>query len=228
MAKVLFTAVVADMRNKLNGTVFSKNRSGAYVRTKVSPVNAQTSDQTIVRQRLASLSAQWRGLTESQRNGWIAATEYFPRTDQFGNTYLMSGLSLFVSLNTNNLTIGEAVLTDAPAPREIPEFNIVSVTADESASTVSVALSEAVPANFALVLQATAQQSAGVNFFKNKYRQIGVFAAATATPVAIGTEYEAKFGNIISGQKISVRGYLICVLNGQAGIPTTADTIAVG
>jgi hypothetical protein len=29
MAKVLFTAVVADMRNKLNGTVFSKNRYGA-------------------------------------------------------------------------------------------------------------------------------------------------------------------------------------------------------
>ena len=44
MAKILTTAIVADIRNKLNGSVFSKNRYGAYVRTKVTPVNPQTDD----------------------------------------------------------------------------------------------------------------------------------------------------------------------------------------
>ena len=43
MAKIKMTAIVADMRNKLNGSVFSRNRGGAYIRTKVTPINPQTS-----------------------------------------------------------------------------------------------------------------------------------------------------------------------------------------
>ncbi len=66
MAKIKMTAIVADIRNKLNGTVFAKNRGGAYMRTKVTPVNRQTSDQSTVRNRLGSFAQGFRGLTQDQ------------------------------------------------------------------------------------------------------------------------------------------------------------------
>ena len=53
MAKILMTAIVADIRNKLNGSVFSKNRYGAYVRTKVTPVNPQSTAQQNTRNNLS-------------------------------------------------------------------------------------------------------------------------------------------------------------------------------
>jgi hypothetical protein len=49
MAKIKFGMMMTDARGKLGGHVFSKNRSGAYVRTKVTPVNGQTTAQTGVR-----------------------------------------------------------------------------------------------------------------------------------------------------------------------------------
>lgn len=45
MAKIKFGMMMTDARGKLGGQVFSKNRSGSYVRTKVTPVNPQTTTQ---------------------------------------------------------------------------------------------------------------------------------------------------------------------------------------
>ena len=102
MARVLFTAVVADMRNKLNGTVFSKNKSGAYTRTKVTPVNPQSASQTQNRQRLSRFSQLWRTLSIAAITAWndLAKSQPFG-TDVFGNPKFLSGLSLFVKLNSN-------------------------------------------------------------------------------------------------------------------------------
>src|SRR3546814_3353017 len=49
ISKVKFGALMTDARGKLGGHVFSKNRAGSYLRTKVTPVNQQTSYQTSVR-----------------------------------------------------------------------------------------------------------------------------------------------------------------------------------
>ena len=63
MAKIKLSAIVSEMRGKLNGSVFSKNRGGAYIRTKVTPVNPQSLAQGLVRATLTNLSQAWRGLT---------------------------------------------------------------------------------------------------------------------------------------------------------------------
>src|SRR5437867_2761155 len=116
MAKLLFTAVVADMRNKLNGTVFSKNRYGAYARTKVTPVNPQSTAQQNQRNTLSTNSAAWRGLTEAQRQSWIDGAINFPTTDIFGNSKILSGQALYVKFNNNLASIGVAPIDTAPTP----------------------------------------------------------------------------------------------------------------
>jgi len=46
--KMKFGAIVVDGRGKIGGHVASKNRGGAYLRTKVTPSNPQTGYQAAV------------------------------------------------------------------------------------------------------------------------------------------------------------------------------------
>lgn len=220
MAKLLFTAVVAGMRNSLAGTVFSANRSGAYVRTKVTPINPQTGDQSLVRNRLASLASNWALLSEAERALWNAATVDYPRTDQFGQTYYMSGLNLYMSLNTNLETAGQNTINE-PQPKELfPEYQLVSAVADASGQTFTLTMTDAVPAGWTLIVQATPQVSPGKTFVKNLFRQVDTKAAGSANPQAIGAGYIAKFGALATGYKIGIKTYIINNVSGQASVPT--------
>lgn len=227
MAKVLFTAVVADMRNKLNGTVFSKNRYGSYTRTKVTPVNPQTTAQQNARNILSTNSQNWRGITEAQRQSWIDAAPDFPFTDIFGNSKILSGQALYVKLNNNLNIVGELAIAAAPTPVSIPAFSLTLVTADDSANTVIVTGTTPVPANFALVFQATPNVTPGKSFVKNLFRNTSIQAAAATSPYNISADYIALFGDPVTGMKIFVRAFLVSTISGQAGIPVQAQTIVV-
>jgi len=83
--KIKFGALVVDGRGKIGGHVASKNRGGAYLRTKVTPVNPQTSFQNAVRNRLTAFAQAWRGLAASQRAAWNSSVSDFSKTDIFGD-----------------------------------------------------------------------------------------------------------------------------------------------
>lgn len=228
MAKILTTAIVADIRNKLNGSVFSKNRYGSYVRTKVTPVNPQTTAQQNVRNRLATNSQAWRGLTESQRQSWIDAAPSFPVTDIFGNTKILSGNALYVQLNNNLAALGLSAITTAPAPVAIPAITSFSLDIANSALAVEAGFAPTpVPANFAMILEATPQVSPSINFVKNKFRVVTIVDAAATSPKSFGTEYSAMFGVPVIGKKVFARVRMVSKTTGQAGIPVQAQTIVV-
>ena len=227
MAKILFTAVVADMRNKLNGTVFSKNRYGAYTRTKVTPVNPQTTAQQNARNRLATQSQAWRGLTEAQRQAWIDGSFNFPQTDIFGNSKILSGQALYCKLNSNLDLTGTAAIADIPTPEAIPALAISGVAADDSANTVIITATTPVPAGFSMVVFATPNITPGRNFVKNQFRFVQAFAAAAAGPFDISAAYTALFGDPVEDMKIFARCFYISTTTGQAGIPVQASTVVV-
>jgi len=228
MAKILTTAIVADIRNKLNGSVFSKNRYGSYVRTKVTPVNPQTSAQQNTRNNLATNSQGWRDLTESQRQGWISGAANFPFTDIFGNSKILSGSALYVKLNNNLVASGFPAISDCPSPVAIPALALGSFTADESTGVVSLAFTDTpVPADFSLAIQTTGNVGAGKSFVKNLFRQVAYIAAAGASPAIITAEFAAVFGAPVAGQKIFARAFLVSNITGQAGIPVQTMTIVV-
>ncbi len=227
-AKVLFTAVVADMRNKLNGTVFSKNRYGAYTRTKVTPVNPQTTAQQNARNRLSTNSQAWRGLTESERQGWIDAAVNFPFTDIFGNSKILSGQALFVKLNTNLSLIVGTPLTSAPSPIAIPALNSITAVADASAQSLNITIDPTpVPADFNLNFFTTGNVTPGKNFVKNLFRFTESASAATGPTLDISASFLAVHGDPVEDQKIFVRAQLVSRLTGQAGIPIQTVTIVV-
>lgn len=225
MAKLLFTAIVADMRNKLNGTVFSKNRYGAYARTKVSPVNPQTPRQSAIRAIFGSLSQAWRGLTEEQRLAWINAAPNFPVTDQFGNIRYLSGNALFVRLNTVLLNAGEAQMSMPPSPEGVTAAYIMGASGNISSTTITITLSDAVGAEETVIVEATPVMSAGKNYFANLLRQVMVTPSGdTPNPTDLWDAYAAAYGAPTAGAKIGVAVYTVNINTGETS-PKSTDVL---
>lgn len=226
MAKIKTTAIVADIRNKLNGSVFSKNRYGSYVRTKVTPVNPQSTAQQNVRNRLSTQAQAWRGLSESQRQAWINAAAGFPFTDIFGDTKILSGSALYVKLNNNLAGAGQAAISAPPSPVAIPALVLGTFTAAETAGAISLAFTDTpVPTGFSIMIDMTGNVGAGKSFVKNLFRRVTTVAAAATSPVTLTSAFAAVHGAPIEGQKIFVRAFLVSTVTGQAGIPVQAMAI---
>lgn len=223
--KVLTTAIVADIRNKLNGTVFAKNRYGLYARTKVTPTNPQTTQQQANRAAFGNSSSGWKGLTQDQRNAWIAAAVNFPVIDIFGNSHILAGNALYTRLNRNLDAIGESPISDPPAPVAIPPATVTGLTASEGSSTITATFDVAtVPAGFNLLVYATPLIIPSRLFVKNRLRVLGE-ATITANNAALYSMWNSRFGTLTEGMRITVRAALVSINTGQIGVPSEVTTI---
>lgn len=229
MAKFTPGAIVSEVRNKIAATVFSRNAAGAVIRNRVTPINRRSSTQTNRRQVLASFAAQWRGLTQVQRDGWVAAAQNFPRQDNLGQTIIPTGEQLYVEFNANLNLIGASAITSAPAPTSFDVLTISSITADAGVGDeLSIAFTPTVPTGYAMVVRATRQVSPGKQFMgPSDFRFVKSVAAAQTSPQDILTEYEALFGTLTEGQKVFVEIFLVDIATGQAGQKVRASTIVV-
>lgn len=226
MAKVKFSALISEMRNKLNGSVFSKNRGGNYLRNKVTPVNPNTSFQVAARSLLTGFAQAWRSLTQAQILAWNNAVQDFKKTDIFGDLKTPSGINLFSRLNINLSNVGQAPINDPPLPTEVIPTGALTVAAAAGAGTVSIDNGGAGTGTAtAWLIEATSPQSPGKNFVKSEFRVIGYSIPNAVTPLAQGANYTTKFGGMVAGQKIFVRCTPIEVNTGIAGMPQIAQAI---
>lgn len=224
--KALFGSLLVDGRGKLGGHVYSKNRGGSYVRTKVTPVNPQTAAQNDVRTNFTSISQAWRALTAIQQAAWNAAVDNFKTTNVFGSLKTPSGAQLYMRLNRHLHTIGIASISTPPAPSTTTAPTSVSVTTSVAGNQFDVAFAATpVPAGYKLVIRATNLQSPGITFMKNRYRVIKVIDAAGASPADIYTEYTTKFGALVAGQKVGVGIALYSKTTGLRSLEITQESI---
>lgn len=214
MAKIKFGMMMTDARGKLGGQVFSKNRSGAYVRTKVTPVNGQTTAQTGVRSIFGAISQQWSGLTQPQRDAFDGAVEDWARTDIFGDLKNPTGKNLYQRLNNQLIVAGLSPITAPPLKLEMPDAVVSVVNIDLTADTITLTGADA-NASTRVVVFATAPLSQGTKFVKNRLRQIDSFAGNAAVPGDLYTAYVAKFGAPLAAQNI-VFGIKYVLATGQA------------
>jgi hypothetical protein len=216
--KAKFGSIVVDGRGKLGGHVYSKNRGGAYVRTKVTPVNPQSTAQLAVRAFFTSLSQGWRSLTSAQREAWNGAVENFQRTDIFGDIKKPSGINLYMRLNQNILNAGGTAIDTPPAPGLTPEIVTFSSAPDSTPQTFSLVFAPSpIPADAAYVVECTPSLSPGKSFIKNQYRVVIVLPAADVTPTDILAAYQAKFGELTGGQIVGIRVKSVDLLTGVSG-----------
>lgn len=228
MAKVKFSALISEMRNKLNGSVFSRNRGGNYLRNKVTPINPSTSFQVGARNLLTSFAQGWRSLTQAQRDSWNAAVSSFATTDIFGDIKNPTGLQLYIRLNVNISNAGGAAILVPPLVLGSTALTTLSAVVDDSANTFILTFAPTpVPAGFTMYIEATAPVSAGIKNFNSKFRRVTTLAAGTATGADINAAYVLKFGSPVTGQKIGIRAKLIRIATGEVSLALVTDTIVV-
>lgn len=225
MAKVKFSGFgITDMRGKVNGHVASKNRAGAYIRTKVTPVNPNTSYQQNVRATLTNFSQAWRALTQPQRDAWNAAVPDFATTDIFGDLRNPTGKNLFTKLNTNLTNIGQPTTNIPPALDAVDAVFAGTVTISVGTPTYEVDFTGA-GSNVHVLVWATPSVSAGKSFVKSEYRLIGSFSGSASSPFDFESAYLSKFGAPTIGEKVFIALQPINSLTGQAGTRSESSAI---
>lgn len=214
--KIKFGAIVADGRGKIGGHVASKNRSGAYMRTKVTPTNPNTIAQSEVRSLFASLSQNWRMLTPAERLAWNNAVSDWQSTDIFGDIKKPTGLNLYVKLNANLSSVSAGLLTLPAQKGETPSAYPVSATYSLATKSVTLVMSDNSGDTIDVIVRATPPVSPGVSFVKSELRVIGNYQGALGTVVASG--YVAKFGDLVIDSNVFVSTQFV-MSNGQKTVP---------
>lgn len=226
MAKIKWSGIgIVDGRGKINGTVLSKNRGGAYARVKVTPTNPRSAAQMFVRSNLAFLAQKWRTLTQNERDAWSGAVQNYTRTDVFGDVKTPTGYGLFMRINTALRDASTQLFFNIPAP----PVEIVGVKSVDGVpgdpgdpGSISVSFDDDASGNGYLLIDASQPLSQGVSTAGSRYKRIAneeildfenTFAMADFV-----SKYESIYGQIPEGQKIFVR-VTVMMSNGQRGVP---------
>lgn len=228
MAKIKFGMMMTDARGKLGGHVFTKTRVGATIRTKVTPVNRRTSAQMGVRAAFGSISQLWSNDPTVEREAWEAAAADLPRNNIFGDQYILSGKSYFMSANQNRHILQQPPLLAPAEPEPGVTVTLLDTITDSALDELKLHIdlsSETLGSNN-LVIAATRPNSLGRNNFSGQYRiiQVGV-PTSGSDEYDIFADYSARFGEPVVGKKISFQVHLIQADTGLATPPVVATVV---
>lgn len=172
------------------GTVFSRNRFGAYIRPRTKPVNPNTERQSEVRAVLRNLAIAWNNdLDADQREGWEVYAANVPWLNRLGDEVRLTGMNMYLR---SNLVVSEAALTrvdDAPTVYELGASPVLGATvADTSAQTLSIGYDNgeawANEVGGALIVYMGRPQNPARTFYGNPWRFAGKVAGAATPPTS--------------------------------------------
>jgi hypothetical protein len=230
MAKIKTSALVADIKGTVGGNVFASNKGGNYVRRGKKPTNANTEKQQAVRSAFGAQSGLWRTLTDAQRRSWIEGAVNFPYMDSLGEMKVYSGQQLFNKLNNNLIQYGQTTLEVCPTPQTFPALAWANIVNNKTANVleITVAFNESliVPADFVLVISATAVLSNGIESpARQRFKNITTLPATTDVDgLSVVSEYDENFNVMESGTTIFMGAMLVNTLSGESSPMVTLKT----
>lgn len=206
MALIKLGSLAQDVRGSQNGLTFSRNKGGAYVRQKVSPVQPRTPAQLAVRENFSLNTKRWSGtMTQADRDSWTAYATTYPYTNVFGDASVLTGLAMSVARNQVLNQCGVASILAAPTDNSVTPIPVVLSFQTESGpfgldfSTAA----QAAPADTLYYVFATPALPAGRNPGESIYRFLNTYApVAAATTVDLTDDWSNLFGAAVSGQII--------------------------
>jgi hypothetical protein len=230
MAKVKFTAIVAQMRGKLAGSVFARGRYGNYIRTLTSPINSNTPALERVRSLFNNVVTGWYNLTDDQRAAWGGSASVAGKQTSFGESFNYTGRVLYIHLNRNLQEIGEALITEPPVLNPVESFSNFagSIKTTPGSEDISIDFSPAIDANTKVIIYATPVLSRGSVYVNpNKYKKVAVLDNTFVSGDSIMTEYIDVFKTMpATGQRVGFKMKAISKASGKDEYPLTS--VAVG
>ena len=224
----LFLNKWGDIRGSVGDLTFSANAGGAYIRSKVTPMNPMTAKQLAARARLAALSSEFSTtLTDEQRQGWIDLAKLTPYTNIFGDKRYLNGVSMYVKVNSVLMLIGQPTLTNAPINLACRPLTLTVNTIPTTAAPIfNISVLATVSATESIIMYCTQSLPPAVNFVKNLYRVS--FVQAGAEGGALDMEFDPSIGTVNIGQKMHAMFMRVDHTTGgmTLGVPAEATIIA--
>lgn len=186
MALIRLGPTVADARGSIGSNVFSRNRSGAYIRSRVKPTNPSTALQSAARNRVATCqSAYHTTLTDAQRNGWesAAASATFP--NKLGEMTKITALNLFVMINTLRLEGGQAIIAACPPPPFKASVPALTITASAATGIIITAIAPALAVGDRLFWYLSSVKSNAVNYYRGPWESRDFVQSTDVAPITI-------------------------------------------
>lgn len=122
MAKIKLSALVSDIKGKMEGTVFARNGGGLYMRNNPIGVQKMTAKWGANKSRFASVVSSWRELTAKQQAYWNEMAVNYTGHSIFGDDRKRSGYELFVKINQTLITSGLPAVLEPQMPVEFPDL----------------------------------------------------------------------------------------------------------
>lgn len=221
MAKFTPGPMVAAVSGKQGGTIFSRNRYGAYTRYHAIPVQPGTVYQLNQRGLIGTFSQAFQNLTDEQRQAWRTWAQANPVVDSLGQQQVLTGHAAYVKINTRIYRMDGSFINDPPVAAPPQSIQLTSGTAFASTQAVSVVF-EATPllAGQHAIVDAAVVFSPAKLYVKNLYKQVLVTEAAEASPISCGDEIVERFGVLKEGQIIHIRARVGDEASGLYSAPT--------
>lgn len=216
---------ITNLSGKAGGSVYAHNRGGSYVRNFAVPSNPQTAAQSAARAAFGAWAATWRTLTQESRNAWDEAAKNFPYVDRFGDSKVMSGENLFISLNRNLQLIGVSQITEPPTRSGAagivslnPSLELAAGGAAWASGVVDATLTAGAGSGTRYAVYATVPVSAGISYVKNRYKYLGYLSSADVTQDS-GTTLSDLYASVFSlpseGAKVFIRVVPVSASTGE-------------
>ena len=224
---------IGQISGRIAGSVFSRNRGGAYIRNGAIPSASNTDRALEVKGIMGVVSQAWANLTANERAAWFRFAQSHPVTNRLGRSITLTGNNWFTKCNTILLGVAEDQILlppTAPAPSGVViEDFAVTVTAptlDPSVFTVTVG-DGALPAGYVYEVFACVVNSPSINYVRNLFTRIAVSAEEAGPALELLTEAESVLGSLQVGNVYHVQVRLVDIATGLVSARTTAKVTAI-
>jgi hypothetical protein len=190
MALIKFGGGIVQMSGSIAGNTFARNRFGNYSRSRTTPVNPRSTDQSKVRLILAYLVEYWNEeLTPAERAQWATYAAAVSMTNRLGDSIKCTGFNHFIRGNSLRARFGGAPVDAGPAVLTLPPTDpTYAITASVATQLISVTFNNggdwATEAGAYMMFFQGRPQVATRNFFAGPWRYAGQIDGAAVPPVS--------------------------------------------
>lgn len=205
MATIKLGGNISDIRGSIGGTVYSRNRGGAYAKQRVKGTNPNTARQNVVRAIMSSMYTAWAALTATVRNNWAAYAAAVPFMNRLGDTINLTGYNMYTRTKAIFDLIGETMPAAAPTVLTLPAQDpTVAITPDVSDNNISVAFDDsaawAAETGGHMVVYQSPPQNPTINSYDGPFTYAGKIDGAVvpvSSPAVVTSLY-----TMAAGQKV--------------------------
>lgn len=216
-------AAGGSISGAVGGNVFTRNRFGQVLRTRVTPVNPSTLPQQEARARFSQFSQRWTNvLTELQREAWRNYGAAVSVINKIGLAIKLTGQNWYVAMNTFREQAGLAIVDDAPTTFTKADFTAANISsADPGVPEISVSFDAseawANEVGGAMNLYVSRPQNLSIQFFNGPFQYLGTILGDDAVPPVSPSTFTSPFP-FASGTQLFLRSN-VCRADGRISTP---------